>query len=121
MCQDELFERRYFKPALDFANNHWFFPPFSLLVIYDSDIHSSSVPTWLRTHFSVLIPDNGENEKEWVISYVKVRRNWLKAAVNPALSRIKAVAVSGWQCFVISVLVIFSCGDSLRCHSKLED
>jgi len=84
-CQDKIFEEQYFNPAMKWADDNLFFLPLSALVIYDSFIHSGSVPSWLRNKFPEPIPANGGTEKEWVREYVKTRGDWLKTAANPAL------------------------------------
>lgn len=84
-CQDRMFDERYFKPAMKWADDNLFFLPLSALVIYDSFIHSGSVPTWLRNKFYEPVPANGGDEKSWVSAYVKTRGEWLKTAANPAL------------------------------------
>ena len=55
--------------------------PLSLLVIYDSYIHSGSVPVFLRERFSERPPVNGGDEKAWITAYINVRYSWLKT--NP--------------------------------------
>lgn len=46
--QDEFFDKRYFQPAMAWANAGGFTQPLSALVIYDSFIHSGSIPDFLR-------------------------------------------------------------------------
>jgi len=53
-CQDEYFQKCYFKSVLDIANNHRFFLPLSMLVIIASYLHNGSVPTRLCIRFSQL-------------------------------------------------------------------
>lgn len=76
-AQDEIFEVLYFQPAFHFFNAEGFTLPLSLLVIYDSYIHSGSVPTLLRNRFAERTPVRGGNEKVWVKDYTEVRRDWL--------------------------------------------
>jgi hypothetical protein len=47
--------------------------PLSMLVVYDSFIHSGSVPMFLRKRFIERPPANGGDEKKWIGSYVEVR------------------------------------------------
>jgi chitosanase len=76
--QDSFCDTVYFQPALHFFDGFGFTFPLSLLVIYDSYIHSGSVPTFLRQRFTELPPSKGGNEKTWVKEYVNVRHEWLK-------------------------------------------
>ncbi|MFZ4463238.1 MAG: chitosanase [Bacteroidales bacterium] len=84
-CQDQLFEQKYYQPAFQWFKTNGFTHPLSLLVIYDSTIHSGSVPKFLRKRFSTAIPVNGGDEKEWITNYVDVRQNWLANHSNSLL------------------------------------
>lgn len=75
--QDKFFERYYFQPALAFFTHHQFTFPLSLLVIYDSFIHSGSILMFLRQRFSEMPPLQGGDEKTWIKQYVNVRHEWL--------------------------------------------
>jgi chitosanase len=82
--QDEIFEVEYWMPALIFWKENGFVLPLSLLVIYDTAIHSGPALNnpktlfhRLRNRFKEPIPKNGGDEKKWVESYVKVRHDWL--------------------------------------------
>lgn len=83
--QDDFFDKRYFQPAMKWAGNNGFTLPLSALVIYDSFIHSGSVPDFLRKRFAAKTPKNGGDEKTWVSQYVKARNDWLATASNPVL------------------------------------
>ena len=89
MCstQDEFFDLAYYNPAFEFFTTNGFRLPLSLLVIYDSYIHSGSVLKSLRKLFGELPPAKGGDEKKWVISYVDVRHQWLKYHKNPIVRR----------------------------------
>lgn len=76
--QEKLLEAKYWDPALKFFNDNGFKLELSMLVIYDSTIHSGSIPMFLRQRFSEPTPKNGGNEKKWIESYVDVRHQWLK-------------------------------------------
>ncbi|MEO6228536.1 MAG: chitosanase [Ferruginibacter sp.] len=76
-CQDHLFETKYYQPAHNWFSSNGFTLPLSLLVIYDSFIHSGSILTFLRKKFNTIVPANGGNEKEWISNYVEARHNWL--------------------------------------------
>ncbi len=84
-AQEEIYESVYFAPALAFFEKHEFKSPLALLVIYDSYIHSGSVPDFLRKRFSALPPSKGGDEKEWIKAYVDVRHQWLKHHSRPIL------------------------------------
>ena len=77
-CQDQLFESKYYQPAHAWFSVNEFTLPLSMLVIYDSRIHSGGILSFLRKRFSTAIPSNGGNEKEWITNYVNVRHSWLK-------------------------------------------
>ena len=83
--QEDFFDKRYFQPAMKWADNNGFTLPLSALVIYDSFIHSGSVPDFLRKHFAAKTPKNGGDEKTWISQYVDARQNWLATASNPVL------------------------------------
>lgn len=83
--QDKFFERYYFQPALGWFNQYQFTLPLSLLVIYDSFIHSGSILDFLRQRFAAMPPSYGGNEKEWIKQYVDARHNWLLNHSNSVL------------------------------------
>jgi chitosanase len=83
--QDEFFDLRYFQPAMVWADNNGFTLPLSALVIYDSFIHSGSVPQFLRNRFAERPPARGGNEKAWVEQYVDTRNKWLANHSNVVL------------------------------------
>lgn len=84
--QDEFFDEKYFKPAMEWAEEHGFKLPLSGLVIYDSFIQSGSILNFLRNRFPEPVPSNGGSEKEWISQYVGARHNWL-ATHSDALLR----------------------------------
>lgn len=85
--QDEFFDLAYYKPAYEFFEKNGFILPVSMLVIYDSFIHSGSIPQLLRKRFGEYPPAKGGDEKKWITSYVDVRHQWLKYHTNPILQR----------------------------------
>ena len=89
MCdtQDKFFDRFYWQPAVEFGKRNNFKLSLSMLVIYDSYIHSGSVPMFLRKRFKELTPVNGGDEKKWITSYVDVRHQWLKYHERPILRK----------------------------------
>ncbi len=76
-CQDRLFEAKYYQPAFNWFTKNDFTLPLSMLVIYDSTIHSGGILDFLRKRFNTVVPASGGNEKEWINNYVTVRHNWL--------------------------------------------
>jgi len=76
--QDKFFDKRYWEPAMKWARDNKFTFPISFLVIYDSFIHSGTIPSYLRNRFSEKTPINGGNEVEWLRAYLNTRHNWLK-------------------------------------------
>ena len=77
-CQDEFFDSYYYHPALIWFEGYGFKEPLSLLVIYDSFIHSGGVKDYLRQRFPERPPKFGGDEKKWIAQYVDVRHLWLK-------------------------------------------
>lgn len=84
-CQDVFFDRRYFQPALRWAADNGFRHALSVLVIYDSFIHSGGILGFLRERFSERPPAQGGREETWILQYVQVRHNWLSSHSNPAV------------------------------------
>ena len=76
-CQDQLFETKYYQPAHNWFSANGFILPLSLLVIYDSFIHSGSILAFLRKKFTTKVPAGGGGEKEWISNYVDARNTWL--------------------------------------------
>lgn len=85
--QDQFFDEHYWKPAAKWFESNKFTLPLSMLVIYDSFIHSGSILGFLRNKFSASVPSKGGDEKEWITSYLKVRHEWLKNHSNPILRK----------------------------------
>lgn len=92
-AQDETFDILYFQPALHFFNAEQFALPLSLLVIYDSYIHSGSIPAFLRARFPERTPLRGGDEKAWIAAYTKTRQHWLathtRKILHPTVYRTK--------------------------------
>jgi chitosanase len=89
MCevQDTFFDKVYFQPALLFFQNEGFTLPLSMLVIYDSYIHSGSIKEYLRKRFNEKTPKNGGNERAWIKAYTIIRHAWLTNHKNEILRR----------------------------------
>jgi len=93
--QDEFFDKRYFQPAMAWADTGGFTHPLSALVIYDSFIHSGSIPDFLRKRFPVVLPVKNGVEKDWIKQYVDARHLWLSQHSNKILQR----TIYRTQCF----------------------
>ena len=85
--QDNFFDEVYYNPAFEFFENNGFRLPLSMLVIYDSYIHSGKVQDYLRKRFTEAPPRRGGSEKEWTKAYVNVRHDWLTNHQNEILRR----------------------------------
>jgi len=83
--QDAFFDKRYFMPAMQWANDHGFKEPLSALVIYDSFIHSGSILDFLRAKFPEKPPSEGGDEKTWTREYVEARNDWLATSSRTIL------------------------------------
>ncbi|MBS1600986.1 MAG: chitosanase [Bacteroidetes bacterium] len=75
--QDELFDTLYYQRAMNWFNQNGFTLPLSLLVIYDSTIHSGGILSMLRNKFTTVVPSSGGDEKEWINNYANARNEWL--------------------------------------------
>ncbi|TAG47155.1 MAG: peptidoglycan-binding protein [Betaproteobacteria bacterium] len=75
--QDRFFARRYFDPAMKWCNTEGFTQPLSMLIAYDSFIHSGSVLWVIRGMFPEVTPAHGGDEKAWILAYVNARHRWL--------------------------------------------
>lgn len=75
--QDDFFDKHYWKPAIKWATDNGFTEPLSMLVIYDSFIHSGSILMFLRRRFRESPPAKGGREKVWIEQYLKTRHSWL--------------------------------------------
>ncbi len=76
--QDEFFDKVYYKKAADFFTENGFTLPLSMLVIYDSYVHSGSIRPDIRSQFPEVPPSKGGDERTWITQYVNARHNWLK-------------------------------------------
>lgn len=84
-CQDEFFDEAYFIPAYKWFRENGFKLPLSMLVIYDSFIHSGGILSFLRKRFAEVPPAKGGDEKQWIQAYVNTRSNWLSNHSNKIL------------------------------------
>lgn len=85
--QDAFFDRVYWAPAYKFMQDNKFTLPLAGLVIYDSYIHSGSIPMFLRTRFRERTPANGGDEKNWIKEYLETRKQWLETHSRPILRK----------------------------------
>lgn len=76
-CQEQAYDDMYINPALAFCDKNKLDLPLSKLVVCDSYLHSGSILSALRNSFTESVPANGGNEKVWIESYCKARKNWL--------------------------------------------
>lgn len=94
-AQDQFFDEAYFNPAYKWFHANGFTLPLSMLVIYDSFIHSGGILSFLRNRFSAVPPAKGGDEKTWIKEYVRVRRAWLASHSNtdlrPTVYRMKTM------------------------------
>lgn len=87
-AQDEVFDEVYFTPAVNHAKQIGLTKALSLLVIYDTCIHSG--PGRVGTHRAVFAeksPANGGDEAAWVKAYLNARRLWLLSSTNPLVQK----------------------------------
>jgi chitosanase len=94
-AQDEFFDKAYYQPANQFFISNKFQLPLSMLVIYDSYIHSGRIPDFLRTRFPEAPPVRGGDEKAWTRAYVTVRHNWLSTHKSAPL-RVSSYRTKGF-------------------------
>jgi len=97
--QDDFFEQLYYQPTLNWFTGMKFTTALSMLVIYDSFIHSGTVPSWLRERFAEAVPKNGGDEKTWIKQYVNARHNWLANHSRAILRK----TIYRTQCFKTSI------------------
>lgn len=83
--QDKFFDQVYFEPARKWAETNGFTLALSMLVIYDSFIHSGSILDFLRSRFAEATPKKGGDEKTWISQYVDVRNKWLSTHSKPVI------------------------------------
>ncbi len=83
--QDAFFEKVYWNSAMEWAAENGFTLNLSMLVIYDSFVHSGSILGFLRNRFEEKTPKKGGNEKVWIVAYAGARNSWLKNHSNAIL------------------------------------
>lgn len=93
--QDVFFDKLYYQPAQQWFTANKFTMALSMLVIYDSQVHSGGILAFLRERFKENVPVNGGNEKKWIQAYVDARAYWLEHHSNPVLH----ATIYRTQCF----------------------
>ena len=87
-AQDGFFEESYWAPANRMALNACktgpVATPLGITVIYDSVIHGSFGK--IRTRTDAAFP-GVPAEKEWIVRYLELRREWLAGSANPVLQK----------------------------------
>lgn len=110
--QDSFFDEVYWGPAQAWFERNRFSLPLSMLVTYDSYVHSGSIPMFLRNGFIESPPAGGGDEKRWVGSYVEARHQWLKYHEKPLLRRtvyrtqtfLNEIAKGNWALDILPVI-----------------
>lgn len=81
--KNDFIDRKYFMPAQNRVERYGFQHTLSMLVIYDSYIHSSHIRDDRRKMFVKVLPSTGGDEKQWTESYFIAWANWLATHFNP--------------------------------------
>jgi len=88
VAQSDVFDRDYFMPAVNISKQIGLTKPLSLLVVYDTCIHSGSGGVGnIRSRLPEASPANGGEEKAWVKAYINARRTWLSGNKNPLVQK----------------------------------
>jgi chitosanase len=85
--QNAFFDKDYWNPACEFYTDNKFTLPLSMLVIYDSYIHSGGILDFLRKKFPESPPVKGGDEQKWITQYLNVRNSWLENHSNLILRK----------------------------------
>jgi uncharacterized protein (TIGR02594 family) len=83
--QDAFFDKRYWQPAVKWCEDHGFTKALSMLVVYDSFIHSGGILDFLRERFAEKPPSDGGSEETWIKQYVDTRHAWLSGHISGVL------------------------------------
>lgn len=105
-CQDEVFDRVYFEPAVKHCQDLGLTKALSLLTIYDTCIHSG--PGRVASHRKAIACDpplTGGDEATWLKAYVAERRAWLLRSSNELVRKTiyrpdaisKLIAAGNWD------------------------
>lgn len=104
-CQDSLFENQYWIPAEKWFCVNGFTKPLSMLVIYDSFIHSGGILNFLRNRFVDMPPIKGGDENKWIQHYCEARFDWLNSnssqllrnTAKRAATWLKLISANNWS------------------------
>ena len=81
--EELFFEKVYFNQAASWFTTNGFTTLLSLMVIFDSYIHSGGILGFLRNRFPEYSPNIGGDEKIWITQYVATRYAWLTNYETP--------------------------------------
>jgi chitosanase len=100
--QEAFFDRTYFLPAMRWAEQNGFKLALSMLVIFDSFIHSGSIRPDIRKRFPEVPPAKGGDEKAWIGAYTRERQEWLveiglKATTYRTRCYLEQIASGNWN------------------------
>jgi chitosanase len=109
--QDAFFDKAYFTPALKWADTNGFTHALSMLVIYDSFIHSGRILDLLRSRFPEVPPAKGGDEKKWILQYVTARDKWLANHDNPEVrpsayrtrDMLREIGLGNWDLSILPI------------------
>lgn len=85
--QNDFFDEVYWVPALNWFTTNGFAKALSMMVIFDSFIHSGGILGFLRKRFSAVPPVKGGAEADWISQYVEVRHQWLATHADAILQK----------------------------------
>ena len=87
-AQRTVFRESYWEPALGDARAMGLLDPLSMLVLYDTHIHSGAarIPK-LRRRFCELPPSLGGEERAWTEAFIAARHEWLSNFANPVVRK----------------------------------
>lgn len=126
--QDRFFDQVYFQPAEKWADANGFTLPLSMLVIYDSFIHSGRILDFLRSRFAEMPPARGGDEKKWISQYADVRHKWLsthsrsdlRASSYRTRDLVREVARGNWDLSNLPVMANGTPVDDQGADSKVS-
>lgn len=84
--QDTFFDRIYWNPSVNSANNQGIQTALGVAVVYDSVIHGSWAKMRERTSEKFGTVAN-IGEQTWIKHYISVRRDWLASSTNSLLQK----------------------------------
>lgn len=106
-AQDEVFDERYWTPAVQQWTAMGLVLPLSHCVVYDTCIQSGpqNGVANIRKRFPESPPSGGGDERLWTAAYLRARRAWLAANPNPVVQKtvnrvdvlLGLVSAANWQ------------------------